>query len=190
VSGKGRRALGDQFRTRLGKHWCVYCGEIAETDEHFPPQSATPHGVIFPACKECNCFAGTEFHSDFEARAENVRQKIRAKYKRLIQTPHWSTGELNELGHGLRKYVRSWEEEKKRTERRLVWDVKSYLALIDRHGELTKACERMARIVAEQKEKERLRFKLGPTVAEVDMAMRRRGRRKKAGQLSHKRQIS
>jgi predicted secreted Zn-dependent protease len=104
-----------------------------------------------------------------------VIEKIRAKYRRLIQTPHWSTGELKRLSRGLRKYVSAWEEEKKRTARRLVWDVKSYLALIDRHGELTKTCELMARIVAEQKEKELLRFKPEPTVQEADMTVRRRG---------------
>jgi hypothetical protein len=104
-----------------------------------------------------NCFAETEFHSDFEKRAESVKEKIRAKYRRLIETRHWTDPELNKLGHGLRKYIRTWEEEKKRTERRMAWDVKAYLALIDRDGELTKASERMARIVAEQKEKDRSR---------------------------------
>jgi hypothetical protein len=108
---------------------------------------------FFLPAKSAIALPEPSFIPDFEKRANNVRKKIRAKYKRLIQTPYWSNGELKQHGRGLRKHVRRWEEEKKRTERRLMWDVRSYLALIDRHGKSTKACERMALIVAEQKKK-------------------------------------
>jgi DNA invertase Pin-like site-specific DNA recombinase len=44
------RSRGDQ---------CVYCGERADSDEHFPPTSYRNLGYILPACRECNSFAGT-----------------------------------------------------------------------------------------------------------------------------------
>jgi len=73
-----------------------------------------------------------------------------------------------------RKDVRSWEEKKAHGAALGVGG--EILFGLDRpHGELTKACELMARVFTEQTEKERLRFKCVPTVEERDTAAHRRG---------------
>jgi len=53
-----KRRFGPErmFRIRISGYFCVYCGEIATQDEHFPPMSYSLRGYILPACAECNSF--------------------------------------------------------------------------------------------------------------------------------------
>lgn len=122
-----KRRMPNLFRVRIRGLWCIYCGETAECDDHFPPLSAGLRGFLLPACKECNALAGTDHPHNFSARAALVHAKIRNKYKRLVDTPNWSEDELKELGKNLKSSVKSWAGRREALLRRLAWNPFSYL---------------------------------------------------------------
>ena len=118
-------------RIRLDGARCIYCGELANQDEHFPPATYSAGGFILPCCGECNVFAGTQHPVDFWARADFVRSKIRKKYRLELTRPDWDENEIKELGPNLRKVIRVWQKQKKIAKERLAWDVEGYLSSID-----------------------------------------------------------
>lgn len=124
----GARKLAKIYRIRLRGIFCIYCGELAQCYDHFPPYSATYSGFLLPACNECNALAGTEYPFEFESRARFVRERLEQKYKRVLDTPEWSKGELNKLGRGLKDSVKAWEELRKIVLRRIAWNAISYLS--------------------------------------------------------------
>jgi hypothetical protein len=118
------------FRIRLPGYECVYCGEVADTRDHFPPRSYGPRGFLLPACRQCNDFAGTEFSLDFQARVHHVKRKLLSRYKRWINTPDWSEEELLELGQNLKLKAKKWQIDKAVAQRRIAWNAMSYLRAI------------------------------------------------------------
>jgi 5-methylcytosine-specific restriction endonuclease McrA len=63
---------------------CLYCGEPANTREHYPPVSrladymALGHDfyVIFGACSDCNSIAAAELDETIFDRIERIKDKI------------------------------------------------------------------------------------------------------------------
>lgn len=123
--------IKDEFRVRVSSCRCIYCGETATTDEHFPPRSYTHIGYILRSCRECNLFAGANHPTDFEARCKYIQQKIKDKNVRALQTPDWSAEELLELGYSMRASVKKWQKKKRIIQERLAWSVAAYLSSID-----------------------------------------------------------
>jgi hypothetical protein len=117
----------DMLRVRLCGRFCVYCGDLANTEDHFPPASCTNSGFLLPCCKECNGFAGT----DFCKRAEMVKKKIEKKYKKILAMPEWDWEELRKIKANLRKEIKKCLEQKKSAQLRLAWSAESYLKNID-----------------------------------------------------------
>lgn len=124
----------NEFRTRLLGYQCVYCGMTADTGDHFPPKSLIATGWILPACRECNCFAGTVWSRDFRARCNHVKLRIREKYQKVLETPEWSDHEIKQLGRNLKSKVKPWRELRSLVQERLAWNVEAYLACIDRNN--------------------------------------------------------
>jgi hypothetical protein len=147
----------DKFRHHLRGLWCVYCGERSESKEHYPPRSYTVHGVILPACLECNSMSGTSFTSSFVDRCEYVRGKIRAKYRKALETPEWSAREISQMGRGMREQIKRWKQLRKLVEKRLQWDPQAYILCIDHGGVFGVADSRMEKIVRRQKFLSRMR---------------------------------
>lgn len=73
----------DERRVRLSGDWCVYCGQVAETVEHFPPKSYCLDGLLMPACKECNSLAGTDWLTDVENLHKNTPDMVSLKSQLL-----------------------------------------------------------------------------------------------------------
>jgi hypothetical protein len=121
------------LRKRLTGSRCVYCGQLADCIDHFPPQSLTFVGWLLPACKECNYFAGTFYGLDFWERVEYIRRLLRNKYGKVLNVPDWTKNEMRELGYSLKRLskVESWKQQKEVLKERLVWNVKVYLFNID-----------------------------------------------------------
>jgi len=117
-----------EYRIRVKGIFCVYCGEMADSVDHFPPKSASVMGFLLPACKECNNLAGTDYPFDFENRAKLVTEKLRKKYNKILGTSEWSKDEMRELKYSLNRMVRSWEELRKIIRRRIAWNAISYLS--------------------------------------------------------------
>lgn len=128
-------SFGDGFRLSIKGHHCVYCGEVANTEEHFPPKSYTMHGYKLPACSECNSLAGTAHPTNFEARSDYVKGKLRSKYSKHLSVPDWSDDEIEELNYNLREGVKVWKKQKQIIKDRLAWSVQSYLASIDQSSD-------------------------------------------------------
>ncbi len=78
--------MTNAFRVRLHGDQCVYCGERANSDEHFPPASYGNRGFLLPACRECNSWAGTAHPLNFIKRAEIVKQQIKSHAPRFTFT--------------------------------------------------------------------------------------------------------
>jgi hypothetical protein len=125
-----------QYRLRktIEGRYCVYCGEIASCQDHFPPISVTRIGLLLPACHECNGLAGTDWSSDFWERCELVKNKLRGRYARWLNTPDWDDEEIAELGYNLRTNVTAWQEQKKIARTRIAWNAEPYLASIDHNS--------------------------------------------------------
>lgn len=121
----------DSIRIRIAGRYCVYCGEIASTDEHFPPASYGLHGFILPACRECNSVVGTNYPTDFEGRAEYAKERIRKRHAKELRLPDWSESEIAELKYNLRKGVLIWQRQKEIAKQRLAWNALAYLTSID-----------------------------------------------------------
>jgi hypothetical protein len=108
---------------------------LAGTREHFPPASATSRGVILPCCYECNGLANTQSPFDFEKRSKLVKEKIRKRYSKVLETPSWSSDELMEMGYAMRTEIETWQKERRIVQSRLAWNAMSYLASIDHRND-------------------------------------------------------
>ena len=108
-----RRLNGD----RANIYWrCTYCGEPADTIDHFPPlsrvsdyQAVDETGIYikFPACRQCNSIAADTLDDSFLDRIERVKDRLARKYARFIRPPaaEWSQQDLDELDLNLRSAV-------------------------------------------------------------------------------------
>ena len=102
---------------RLESNFCVYCGAVADSDEHFPPKSDAISGVIFPACRECNSIAGTIWPHDFRKRAEYVTAHLTKKY----------CDEIDRLDEEITRCQRK----RNQLSERLAWNAVSHISSID-----------------------------------------------------------
>jgi hypothetical protein len=118
-----------------GRHWCVYCGMPAEVRDHFFPRAAVSqwYGIMqsrhvrrlcftVPSCAECNGLLGARIALTFPSRRHLLRQRLEAKYRKLILSPAWSEEELYELRGRLREHVRAKQLERDIVKSRLIYE--------------------------------------------------------------------
>lgn len=110
---------------------CVYCGDRANTTEHFPPQTVESGGWLLSACSECNSFAEAEHPFNLDARAEHVKAKLRARYRRVLNYATFDDDDLASFSGALKQEVEACVRAKKRAQRRIAWSVDRYFELID-----------------------------------------------------------
>jgi len=122
----------DTFRTILHGDWCVYCGMIADSRDHFPPASLTMRGLLLPCCFECNALAGTDHPVDFALRSKMVKNKLMHRYRKALKVPVWESEDLREMGRTLKGEIKAWQGKRRITQSRLAWNAESYLASIDK----------------------------------------------------------
>ena len=127
--------LTDAHRIKLHGYRCVYCGEAADSMDHFPPVSYGLHGFLLPACRECNCIAGTKYPLNFEGRMHHVKKRLRQKYKRHLLTPEWTKDEISELGYNLQEGTDLWQKQKQIAKERIAWNALAYLSSIDHNND-------------------------------------------------------
>lgn len=124
----------DTFREFVSGDWCVYCGLVANSREHFPPASLTMRGLVLPCCLECNAFAGTSNATDFFARANMVKDKLKRKYRKFLMVPLWDSDELEEMGWIMKEEIRAWQKRRRIIQSRIAWNAEHYLASIDKNN--------------------------------------------------------
>ena len=99
---------------------CVYCGQVAETQDHVLPLSLAPeldfmtfrHRWQFgqglnkvPCCRECNSLAGTEPFFSIREKRKYIQGLLRKRYNKTLHSVIWDKDELRELGRTLRSHV-------------------------------------------------------------------------------------
>ena len=113
---------GKMLRARDLSRICFYCGEGASDVEHVIPFSLV--GECTPkvwSCSECNSIASNSLFETIEEKRAYIQNKLRIRYKRVLNYPDWAVDELEELSYTLRQSVISGMEAKKWIERRLKW---------------------------------------------------------------------
>jgi len=115
-------------RTVLEDSRCIYCGEPADSHDHFPPRYLTQdQGFLLPCCRSCNELAGISFPYVFWNRYWFVKEKIKRKYWAILTMPEWDEEDIEILGPNLRKEIGRCLKIKAVTKRRLAWDAESHL---------------------------------------------------------------
>lgn len=95
---------------------CEYCGNVADTIDHVPPQCIRPTLINlkltnrFPffevkACRECNSLLGKRMLWTFRQRKKFIRRALRLKYKEVLALPDWSDSEIKQLNGNLKDFV-------------------------------------------------------------------------------------
>jgi hypothetical protein len=111
-SSKCRFLLWKTPENRLAEHACTYCGDIATTDDHVPPESIwpelrehSPHvpRFITPACRDCNCHILSD--QGFWTIAERADFVARELQTRVRDSAEWDDDELDDLGYALRTMI-------------------------------------------------------------------------------------
>jgi len=118
---KDKRAHGALYTRVNGErgpfYWlCLYCGEPADTIEHYPPISriddyralGLKHELFvkFPCCGDCNRRAGATLQESVLDRLEFVKDKIARQGARYIAKVEWDDEELEEIGPNLLSKIR------------------------------------------------------------------------------------
>jgi len=115
---------------------CTYCGLPVSDREHVFPQAyqaSVPEilGVPFaslaivPSCKECNSLSGQIVFKGIQDKRQYVHEKLKQRYRKVLEIPAWSESELNELSPELAQYVHLGLQRKAIILRRLTWQTSS-----------------------------------------------------------------
>lgn len=127
------RVFWDSQRIRIKGDKCLYCGQPAETDDHFPPLAFTGpcgRGFLLPACTECNGIVGARYPTNLWKRCDAVKAGIRRKYRKILKAPLWDDEDLEEMSETFRKGLAACTRTKELIGERLVWSAESYLSRI------------------------------------------------------------
>lgn len=115
---------------------CVYCGRDATCLDHFLPiahlrsvyQTAQPltlWPLLFkvPACAECNGIAGDHVFRTYAQKRDYIRERLRRRYRKLLDRQRWDEEEIIELGPSLQQFVRARQRQRAELNERLHWSL-------------------------------------------------------------------
>jgi hypothetical protein len=122
--------MRNAFRIRIHGDQCVYCGEHAASDEHFPPASYGNLGFLLPACRECNSFAGTAHPLNFVKRSAYVKEQIKSHAPRFTFTSETTLQDILARPEGVWLTEMRAEKRKLGFRNRFNWDSLAYIATI------------------------------------------------------------
>jgi hypothetical protein len=112
------------------KNICYYCGQPGDSIDHVIPQYVLRQLAALAdvnitkdilrqralkvwACRECNCLAGASLQDSLVERKQFIKEKLKKRYKKIIELPKWDDDELSEMGYFLRQYIENMAEFKK-----------------------------------------------------------------------------
>lgn len=88
---------------------CVYCGSDGGVREHVIPASYLGDRTydenkqwIVDACETCNTLAGAATFFSIPEKADFISRQYKSKYKKILKIPHWTEGEIKQLGYRMR----------------------------------------------------------------------------------------
>ena len=118
---------------------CYYCGELATSVDHVIPRvmidrlKATEdrwikkvlydkHKIkVVQSCHECNCVLGSKYFETLEKRKNYIKQRLRQRYKKILNIPNWEDWELAEMGPIMQIHINQGLKKKDRITARLGW---------------------------------------------------------------------
>lgn len=130
----------NRFYRRIKQPACIYCGLRATTVDHFVPLSvvamlATVGNVkgkfLLPSCGECNGIASNSIFRTVAAKRRYIHERLRKKYRKLLELPDWSEEEKDEIGWNLRTSVEAGMAQKSVLLQRLAWRNTSNATSVD-----------------------------------------------------------
>jgi len=123
---------------RLNGDWCLYCGALADSGDHFPCRAVAYSGWILPACRQCNSTLNDRWPWNLEKRIEMAKAEIVQRTRHLMRSPPWDADDLSELGPNMRREVKLWQEKRKIARARIAWNATVYLCLIDKDNDFAR----------------------------------------------------
>jgi hypothetical protein len=136
----------DKLYEHLRGDYCIYCGEHADTEDHVIPRShiakllgliALPKQLItVPACSNCNTIAGAKIFKSIGAKRRYILNRLRTKYRKVLEIPNWSEAELESIEcRNLKTAILTGLALRDQLRRRLSWrNVKSATAALSLKG--------------------------------------------------------
>ena len=105
--------LADDFE-RNRKSACTYCGDTTSlTRDHVIAVSWTgfkrsyEKGSTVPACRECNSILGANPFFSICSRANFISNQLTRKYRKILNHPHWSDSELEQMSREFQSSLKS-----------------------------------------------------------------------------------
>jgi hypothetical protein len=88
-----------QYRDR-----CVYCGDPANTQDHYRCWSISRDPSTLPSCSECNLLLGDRIFETLGDRFRWLSRRLRARYKKLLRSDweHLARGTTGRLLEALK----------------------------------------------------------------------------------------
>jgi len=119
------------------KYSCYYCGILTSGIDHVIPKAILQYFdntdisklqpiiknriLTIPCCTECNHLLGANYQRTLKERKLFLKQKLRKRYKKILNLPNWNENEIKELKSHLQQFVRKGIEEKRIIKERLKW---------------------------------------------------------------------
>ena len=111
------------------KPTCTYCGDPADARDHVIPQvmgflqSDEYFNLVVPTCTSCNSHAGYNLFATVAERRRFIQKQIAKKHKKLLDTPDWTEGELEEMSWNMRALIEEVMKKKAWLKRRIAYNV-------------------------------------------------------------------
>jgi hypothetical protein len=119
---------------------CFYCGDYANSTDHFVPVSyyynGKRHGKhltatygkenLIPSCMECNQLASNKIFETKDKKRTFIQERLTQRYKKVINMPFWDDEEIKEMGYKLKKEIIIQQLARKWILNRINWPVEVY----------------------------------------------------------------
>lgn len=110
-------------------HECFYCGEPADTVDHYPPVSRVHDYralgnrfetyVTVSCCRECNTYLGNTLQDTLLERAEHAKDILEKKLRKDLNMPEWFDDEIEQLGSMMKKFMAAAKRRYERARKRI-----------------------------------------------------------------------
>ena len=77
--------------------------------------------LLVPCCRECNSILGATVQETLHERKQYLKDRLKQKHKKLLESPDWAEDELSSLGPTLRGAVERFAAEKLILRQRIAW---------------------------------------------------------------------
>ncbi|MBW4469192.1 MAG: hypothetical protein KME45_02905 [Stenomitos rutilans HA7619-LM2] len=102
---------------------CSYCGHTANCFDHVIPfayasgqkrhaKAWRSEKTVIPCCSECNSLLSSYSFYSIAERADFLATRLAVRYRRLLNSPHWSEEDYEDLRGRLKQAIKAKQAEK------------------------------------------------------------------------------